>query len=180
MEFEIDRPEEIIIVRKIISSMTHLKSGTIRGLCDDSDMGDDRMLRGLRIISDSIEPYLKTRVGTGEHIHIPVGHEGEFINKKPSAFTLGCWHCHATSWRELIKSVIDIISIESDNSFEGTVLKIEGDRRCYFSVNRNELKDPEPIFNRKLFVETNLSANNAVTFLYKAVKAFHYKNFDIA
>ncbi len=181
MEFEIDRPEEIIVVRKIISSLTRLKNKSIDSLSSDSQITDVDMRRGLRIISDSIEPYLKTRVGAGEHIHIPVGHDGEFINKKPYMFTLGCWCCRATSWTELIKSVVDIISIEADEKgsyFEDTVLKIKGDRRSYFSKNRGELERPERVFNRDLFVETNLSANNTVIFLDKTVNAFKYKNFD--
>ena len=49
MEFEIDRPEEIIVVRKIISSLTRLKTNSIDSLSIDFQLENSDLLRVLRI-----------------------------------------------------------------------------------------------------------------------------------
>jgi hypothetical protein len=112
---------------------------------------------------------------------VSTNYEGEFKNTKPASFRLGMWVCSLDSWRDLVRDVVSILQYEHPHKFEEVVLGIHGQSRKYFSKDRNVLSDSSQVNKSDVYVETNLSANNAVQFTKEIVAAFGYSRdeFDI-
>jgi hypothetical protein len=69
--------------------------------------------------------------------------------------------------------------MENETKFEEIALTITGSKRSYFSKEVKDLRDGRHIRGQNLFVETNLSANNAVSLVSHIAKAFGYGEISI-
>ncbi len=117
---------------------------------------------------------------------VEVNDQGKYKNKKFNHFIFGPWLIQVSAdkcWRKTVKIIVDLLYIEHKLDFEKTIQKICGKKRVYFSKNKTELKDPylisSPIESSGWYAETNLSANNAYSFIQVLASAFGYDEADI-
>jgi len=110
-----------------------------------------------------------------------VNHEGRYKGKKPYSFRIGHWVCDVSNntWRQFIESVSDILAIEHPDKFADLAMKVTGPRRNYVSTNRQTLKNGVRVHGTEIYIETNLSANNAVAFAQELARAFGYDSVEV-
>ena len=110
---------------------------------------------------------------------VHVNGNGKYIDESISSFCLGSWECNCCSWVDLVKYVCEILYIEHENDFVDIVKTIYGERRGnYFSQRKTSLVKPYKI-NHEWFVETNFSANNAVSLVQMMASKFGYQPIQI-
>jgi len=128
----------------------------------------------------SIKPAIMTTKAHPNHtapLH-PPSLTGDYINKKVLHFVLLGKTYHPHTWKELLVTVSEEMCRRHTAEFD-RCLRLRGSRMAYFSLNSNELKNPERIPNSKFFVETKLNSNAIVRRSHELMAMFGYKDNDL-
>ncbi len=80
---------------------------------------------------------------------------------------------HVESWDDMIISMCTLIAGAHKDDFD-RVLWSTGQGRVFFSKNGGDLRHPERIAHTSLFVEVNLSPNDAVKLVLNVLSMFEY------
>ncbi|MDB9493032.1 ATP-binding protein [Spirulina major CS-329] len=96
-----------------------------------------------------------------------------YTRKGIKAFLLNDNEYDVTTWREFLITVCTLMKLNHNKDF-AKVLQIKGKKNAYFSKNPKDLKSPEKISGSGIYVETNLSSNQIVKFVYRIVTLFNY------
>jgi hypothetical protein len=83
------------------------------------------------------------------------------------------------NWREVLTKAVEVILERSGDKEK--ILSITGKKRPYFSYNSSLLREPKELktTGKKLFVETNLNANNIVGILKDVMELYGYDDKDL-
>lgn len=98
----------------------------------------------------------------------------DYTGKVPALIKLNGKTYDVSSWRECPITVAEIILSETENI--EPIKQVSGRTRDYIveEGKQYEQTKPEPISNADLYIETNLSAKNAVSVCEKILKAYNY------
>lgn len=100
-------------------------------------------------------------------------HEGPYKDTWPISFEFAGTKHLVTKWCDLVHRVACLVFIDNLNTFH-RVLDISGPRRYYFSRSSNALYRPRAISISGIFVEQNLSGNNAKSLADALYEYFGY------
>lgn len=101
-----------------------------------------------------------------------------YTGKSISAFYFKGTRYEVRYWKDLLMKLTDVICESHAHDF-GKVSKITGEKRLYFSQDKNKLKKPQKISKANIFVETNLSANSIVKICQRLLDTFDYSSEDL-
>ena len=104
--------------------------------------------------------------------------KGNYIGKKPKLIVFGEEHFEVSTWRSVLKKVVQQIKKEKGN-LKG-IKKICGRKRYYFvqKVDKGTLRNPVKIPGTKYFFEGNISANRTMAIIHGLLDRFGYKDSD--
>lgn len=109
----------------------------------------------------------------------PISSSGPtYTGKRPTQFTLLGTTRQVSTFRDVLLGVCNILSKQHGPGFEA-VTQLRGRKRPYFTSDGSELRAPQPIDGTRLFVETNLSANNIMSILSDVLLVLGHKSLDL-
>ena len=170
----IREPSDILVIRKLHSILQDPSVETIEVLRKQCD---EKMSYKVK---DALTAFVsQVRLPSPASPNVPTwlkvvstAYEGPHTHTTPGRFQLGVWVCNAGSWRNLARYTCEILHLEHAEVFTERAFTVTGPRRDYFSTDRSTLRDPYRV--GEIFVETNLSANNCVSFVNRLAEAFGY------
>ncbi|MGL6298727.1 MAG: type I restriction endonuclease [Methanobacteriaceae archaeon] len=96
---------------------------------------------------------------------------------KVKSFTFNGQEYDVNSWKNVLMELLAILYKNHSEIFD-RVFSLHGRKRVYFSRDSDEIFEPRQIEGTDIFVETNRSAENIVSFCKKIVKLFNYSEDD--
>ena len=194
MLIHIKEPNDVLPIRRILSALEDPTDQLIDALCSPLDKyigstmmsyhrhGKDRGVRDdLKRFAKLMEPP-KNDVPDNRHWMKWVGtnYDDGFTATEPKSFRLGVWVCPVSSWADLARHVSSVLQHEHPDAFEDTAMKLRGQHRSYFSADKDRLTKPTRVNLNYVYVETNLSANNAFQFARDLVSEFGFSSEEFA
>lgn len=80
--------------------------------------------------------------------------------------------------RDILLELLHILS-KTEHDFNNKIFSLYGRKRPYFSKDKTKLRDGKLIEGTDIYVETNRSKNDIISFCYKILKLFGYSKIDL-
>lgn len=107
----------------------------------------------------------------------PIPQPHGYTYQRPNGFRfLGVSHS-ASTWKSILVGLCSEIATRHPNTFT-KLLDLKGRKRNYFARDYRNMTSPEPIPATSIFVETNLSANDAAKRCDQILQMFGYRPED--
>ncbi len=97
-----------------------------------------------------------------------VNSDFDFANTKPAEFAFAGEHTKVTSWADLLAKIINIaydLDAETITELAAEDYSIPNAKRIYISNDQRKIRKPKQIDSSGIYFETNLSANNIISFV---------------
>lgn len=105
----------------------------------------------------------------------------DLSNTKPSSFILLGENVIVSSYSDMLQKIIKLLYVTDDKIMQKLATsnyKIPNATRIYLSLDKSKLRKPIEIENTNIYFETNLSANNIMSFIRELFSEYDLSNDD--
>lgn len=138
---------------------------------------------------DSILNFIKENVKSKKPIKIPdyppikkkyAKPSGlpDYTHKKIDSFIFKKIAYKPQNWKDLLTKVAEKIYEENKSSFD-KIFNLKGRKRTYYTRDPKQQREPRPIGNSGIFVETHFNANHIVKMTLDLLELFGYSREDL-
>jgi hypothetical protein len=101
--------------------------------------------------------------------------EQNYTGKSVQAIIFQNQRFAVATWKDALLTLFQLLRREDGNTFDSAVVAIQGRKRPYVSLNKEELRVPQLISGTtSLYVEINLNANSIVKLCYTLIQKLGY------
>lgn len=105
----------------------------------------------------------------------------DLSNTKPTSFILLGENVIVSSYSDMLQKIIKLLYVTDDKIMQKLATsnyKIPNATRIYLSLDKSKLRKPIEIENTNIYFETNLSANNIMSFIKELLSEYDLSNDD--
>lgn len=102
----------------------------------------------------------------------------DYTSKKIDSFIFKKIAYKPHNWKDLLTKVAEKIYEENESSFD-KVFNLKGRKRIYYTRDPNQQREPRPIGDSGVFVETHFNANHIVKMTLDLLELFGYGKEDL-